>query len=56
LKAQFLEQFSFETDPKKEFRVHNDLLTLPSDDAMIWLSFIHAFAQSAKLSFFEDRA
>ncbi len=50
------EQFSFETDPEKEFRVHNDLLTLPSDDAMIRLSLSHAFAQSAKLSFFEDRA
>jgi uncharacterized Rmd1/YagE family protein len=56
IEGQVSEQFSFELNSAKEFRIHNDFLVLPVDDKMIRLALSHAFAQSSKLTFFEDKA
>ncbi|MFT7387548.1 MAG: putative Rmd1/YagE family protein [Candidatus Endobugula sp.] len=56
IEGQASEQFSFEVDAEKEFRIHNDLVVLPNDNKMIRLALSHAFAQSSKLAFFEDKA
>ncbi len=48
--------YSYVIDQAQAFRVHNDRLQLPSDNSMMRLALSHAFAQSAKLIFFEARA
>ena len=51
-----IEHYSYETDGEQRFYIHHDLVHLPCDDKMIRLALSHAFAQSAKLEFFEDQA
>lgn len=51
-----IEQYSYIIEPGKPFNILHDLLVVPNDEVLTRLSLSHAFAQSAKLEFFEDRA
>lgn len=51
-----IEQYSFTIGPEHRFNILHDVLELPADDVMIRLALSHAFAQSAKLGAFEDKA
>lgn len=48
--------YSYLIDETQTFRIHNDRLFLSSDNTMARLALSHAFAQSIKLIFFEDKA
>ena len=50
------EQYVYKVDTDSPFKIHNDQLSLPVDDPLCRLGLSHAFAQSAKLVMFEDRA
>ncbi|MDX1452676.1 MAG: RMD1 family protein [Oleiphilaceae bacterium] len=50
------EQYSYMVELGQPLQIHHDLLSLPNDEALTRLALSHAFAQSAKLGFFEDRA
>lgn len=52
----FIEQYSYSIEIGQRFNIRNDLLTVPNDEALQCLALSHAFAQSAKLEFFEDKA
>ena len=56
LQTQDFEQFEFIIDSSATFRVHNDKITLTSEDVLTRLAVSHALAQSAKLSSFENKA
>ena len=51
-----IEQYAYRIMPDEAFRIHDDLLILPKQDPLSTLALSHAFAQSAKLDFFEDKA
>lgn len=51
-----MEQYSYKIEQGKPFNILHDLLVIPNDEALTRLSLSHAFAQSAKLEFFEDKA
>ncbi len=51
-----IEKYLWSVDEGTALRIHHDALYLPSHDPMIKLALSHAFAQSGKLIFFEDRA
>ena len=51
-----IEHYSYQHDEEKPFNIHHDLIRLPDNDKLIRLALSHAFAQSAKLDFFEDQA
>ncbi|MDO3388069.1 RMD1 family protein [Gilvimarinus sp. SDUM040013] len=51
-----IEQYSFSFSAEQVFNIHHDMLELPEDNQMIRLALSHAFAQSAKLGAFEDKA
>ena len=51
-----VEYYGYCIDPGQPLKVHNDKLILPVDDSLCRLGLSHAFAQSCKLGFFEDRA
>lgn len=50
------ESYSYNIDAANPFKIQNDKLNLPIDDALCRLGLSHAFAQSSKLAFFEERA
>ncbi len=50
------EQYSYIVEPEKPFNILHDLLVIPNEEVLTRLSYSHAFAQSAKLEFFEDKA
>jgi len=50
------EQYGFGIEASAQFNIHHDFVTLPVDEPMIRLAISHAFAQSEKLVFFEERA
>lgn len=50
------EHYAYCIDPQSPLKIHSDKLTLPVDDPLCRLGLSHAFAQSSKLAFFEDRA
>lgn len=51
-----IEQYSYTIEPDRSFTILHDLLVLPESDLLSQLACSHAFAQSAKLVFFEDKA
>ncbi|MBN2526836.1 MAG: RMD1 family protein [Deltaproteobacteria bacterium] len=51
-----IEQYTYLVSPDGTSGIRDDLLILPEVDTLTTLAFSHAFAQSAKLSFFEDKA
>ena len=51
-----MEQYAWAVDEAQGFAVAHDVLTLPSDDTHVKLALSHAFAQSAKVMYFEDIA
>lgn len=51
-----IEQYRYQITSEAAVRVHHDLLILPDETPLRLLGLSHAFAQSAKLIFFEDRA
>jgi len=51
-----MEQYAFTVNSELEFSVLHDQLSLPSDDTLVKLALSHAFAQSAKVMFFEELA
>ncbi len=55
-RQQFSEQYHYQLMEEQEFRIHHDLVTLPSDEPLIRLALSHGFAQSIKLEFFEAEA
>lgn len=52
----FIEQYSYRIESGQPFSILHDLLVIPNDDPLPRLALSHAFAQSAKLEFFEDKA
>lgn len=50
------EFYAYSIDPHSTLKIHSDRLTLPVDDPLCRLALSHAFAQSSKLAFFEDKA
>lgn len=50
------ELYAYTIDHESPLKIQNDKLSLPVDDALCRLGLSHAFAQSSKLAFFEDRA
>lgn len=51
-----VEHYSYTINTDEPLKIHNDQISLPVDDTLARLGLSHAFAQSVKLSFFEDRA
>ncbi len=51
-----VEHYAYCIDPHQNLEIHNDRLVLPVDDPLCRLALSHAFAQSIKLRFFEERA
>lgn len=51
-----IEQYAYHVDPASDFGIHDDLLVVPQQDTLSSLALSHAFAQAAKLEFFEDKA
>ena len=51
-----LEQYRYEIKLSEGLRIHNDCLLIPNDSELNCLALSHAFAQSAKLNFFEEKA
>lgn len=51
-----LEQYAYSIDIARPFNIHHDSLDIPNDEPLTRLGLSHAFAQSAKLSFFEEKA
>ncbi|MBN2341880.1 MAG: RMD1 family protein [Deltaproteobacteria bacterium] len=51
-----IEQYAYRIIRNHEFSIHNDVLILPEQNRLISLALSHAFAQAAKLEFFEDKA
>lgn len=50
------EIYSYSIDTGKPFAVQHDVLNIPNHEPLTRLGLSHAFAQSAKLEFFEDKA
>ena len=50
------EQYSYLVDETKTFRIQHDILLIDNHDLLCRLALSHAFAQSAKLQFFEETA
>lgn len=50
------EHYSYTIDTGQPFSVQHDLLNIPNHEQLMRLALSHAFAQSAKLEFFEDSA
>lgn len=50
------ERYGYSIEPQSTLKIHTDHITLPMDDPLTRLGLSHAFAQSAKLAFFEDKA
>lgn len=55
-KQPLLEDYSYRIEPGASFKVHHDFLVVPNDGQLTRLALSHAFAQSVKLGFFENRA
>lgn len=55
-RQQFSEQYHYQITEGQDFKIHHDIITLPSDEPLIRLALSHSFAQSIKLEFFEDEA
>ena len=55
-KSLALEQYAWQVNEESLLQVHHDRLTLPDDEPLTRLALSHAFAQSAKVMFFEDQA
>ncbi len=51
-----IDRYTYVYDEKGMFKIHQDCVHLPNDEIMIRLALSHAFAQSAKLEFFEEKA
>lgn len=51
-----IEQYRWHTADGQDFNIHHDELTLPNDEHLTRLALSHAFAQSAKVTHFEDKA
>ena len=51
-----MERYAWAIDEVQGFSVAHDVLTLPSDETQVKLALSHAFAQSAKVMYFEDIA
>jgi len=51
-----MEQYAWQVAEGETFAVLHDVLTLPNDDTLVKLALSHAFAQSAKVMYFEDLA
>ncbi|WP_132701940.1 RMD1 family protein [Reinekea marinisedimentorum] len=51
-----MEQYSYSVDIAQPVRVHHDMLMVPDEQPLRLLGLSHAFAQSAKLIFFEEKA
>lgn len=51
-----IERYSYVFDEQGVFKIHQDCIYLPNDELLIRLALSHAFAQSAKLEFFEEKA
>lgn len=56
LSRPLIEQYSYRLELEQPFRIHHDLLVLAQDDPLTRLGLSHAFAQSAKLGFYEEKA
>lgn len=50
------EQYSYILEESGTFRVHHDHIMLDNDDAITRLALSHAFAQSEKVGFYEEKA
>ncbi|HBF08963.1 MAG TPA: sad1-interacting factor 2 [Gammaproteobacteria bacterium] len=50
------EQYTYIIDDKASIKVHHDHIILDNDDPLSRLAMSHAFAQSEKLGFFEEKA
>ncbi|WP_018275664.1 RMD1 family protein [Teredinibacter turnerae] len=50
------EHYSYTIDSGQPFSVQHDMLSIPDQEQLTRLGLSHAFAQSAKLGFFEDAA
>lgn len=53
---QPIEQYAYHIEQAQPLLVHHDCLSLPDDQPLTRLALSHAFAQSAKLGYFEDLA
>lgn len=51
-----LEHYKYTLNPDAPISLKHDLINLPNNDPLTRLALSHAFAQSYKLSFFEDQA
>ncbi len=51
-----IDRYRYNVQSGDAFKVYNDCLTLPNDEALTRLALSHAFAQSAKLDEFEFKA
>lgn len=51
-----IDHYVYREDSQQGFRIHRDQVVMPSDNQLARLALSHAFAQSAKLEFFEDQA
>lgn len=56
IKRPLLESYTYQYADGGQVSIHNDHLILPSQDLMLHLALSHAFAQSVKLDFFEEKA
>lgn len=56
LEAIHTELYAYKIDHQNPLKIQNDKLNLPIDDSLCRLGLSHAFAQSSKLVFFEERA
>lgn len=54
-RMNFSEQYRYRISPDEEYEIQNDLLVIPSDDHFSRLALSHAFAQSIKLNYFEEK-
>ena len=51
-----IDHYGYKVDLGQPFSIHHDFLTIPNQEELTRLALSHAFAQSAKLEFFEDKA
>jgi uncharacterized Rmd1/YagE family protein len=51
-----IEQFHYRIEPEAQFSINFDCVVLPNDEVLVKLALSHAFAQSTKLIFFEEKA
>lgn len=56
IRRPLMEQYRYSIDANQQPRIHHDTLVIPDEQPLKLLGLSHAFAQSAKLIFFEDKA